>query len=134
MKPDTLTLLQAIGFKRIGHWSADDEGIGFVIPAQPLLQSGGGYAFVIANKVKHLGEFSAPLAVAMKAYCHPNDASDIHGRVGRKILTYVSERIDVDIYVLGGDVCHRRQADDNVSPSPFHERLVRRIRPCWHGR
>ena len=125
--------LLSIGFKPIGCWVLVDREIHFELQSladrKNVL-----YAFICNGQVMYVGKTVMTLRQRMSGYKNPGPSQSTNIRIRAHIVTLLSNKSDVDIFVLPDDGLHRYGPFHLNLAAALEDDIIRVIKPHWNGR
>jgi hypothetical protein len=95
---DHLSLIKSLGFRRVGAWRVDEDGLGFEIEVEVRGMRRSLYAFVSGEEVLYIGKSLGPFSQRLSGYRRPGATQRTNIRINPLLADLVRTERDISIY------------------------------------
>lgn len=129
--PDALSILEDLGFRRVGRWLLDGAQLRYELIAEQDAEKVL-YAFVASDTVLYIGKTTQPLRRRMYGYQNPGPSQRTNIRCHKLIIELVRCGQSVEIHVLPDDGSLLYRGHSLSLAAGLEDSLIAKVHPPWN--
>ncbi len=128
---DALSVLQDLGFRRVGRWLRDGAQLRYELIAEQDAEKVL-YAFVTSDAVLYVGKTTQPLRKRMYGYQNPGPTQRTNIRCHGLLVDLIRDGSSVEIHVLPDDGSLQYRGHSISLAAGLEDSLIAKVNPPWN--